>query len=84
MGRTAPTYRMLTESEIQKWNQFRKALRKKDREAFDELMKKVRQHASAASYMASLDIFDSMSLAILLEHEKEIAALKKKIEHVSD
>ncbi len=84
MGRTAPTYRMLTESEIHKWNQFRKALRKKDRESFDELMKKVRKHASASSYMAPLDIFESMSLAILLEHEKEISALKKKIDHVPD
>jgi hypothetical protein len=84
MGRTAPTYRMLTESEIQKWNTFKKALRKKDREAFDELMKKVRAHASASSYMAPLDVFDAMSLAILLEHEKEITALKKKVEHVPD
>ncbi len=84
MGRTAATYRMLTESEIRKWSEFRKALRKKDREAFDELMKRVRKHASASGYMASLDVFDSMSMAILVEHEKEIAALKKKIEHVSD
>lgn len=84
MGRTAPTYRILTEVEIQKWNEFRKALRKKDREAFDELMKRARQHASASSYMASQDVFDSMSLAILLEHEKEIADLKRRIEHVSD
>jgi uncharacterized membrane protein len=84
VGRTAPTYRMLTESEIQKWNQFRKALRKKDQKLFDELIKKVRKHASASSYMAPLDIFDAMSLAILLEHEKEIAKVKKKIEHVSD
>lgn len=84
MGRTAPTYRLLTESEIQKWNQFRKALRKKDREAFDELMRKVRVHASASSYMAPLDVFDAMCLAVLLEHEKEIAALKKRVEHVSD
>jgi uncharacterized protein YcbX len=74
MGRTAPTYRLLTESEIQKWNQFRKALRKKDREAFDELMRKVRVHASASSYMAPLDVFDAMCLAVL----------KKRVEHVSD
>ena len=84
MGRTSPTYRMLTESEIGKWNTFRKALRKKDREAFDELMKKVRKHASASGFMAPLDVFDSMSLAILLEHEKEIADLKRRVEHVSD
>lgn len=84
MGRTAPTYRMLTEAEIQEWNTFRKALTRRDREAFDELMKKVRKHVSAASYMAPLDVFDSMSMAILLEHEREIMTLKKKIEHVSD
>ena len=84
MGRTAPTYRMLTESEIGKWNEFRKALRKRDREAFDKLMIKVRMHASASSYMASLDVFDAMSMAILLEHEKELTQLKKEIDHVSD
>ncbi|MGD2249219.1 MAG: hypothetical protein PVF58_12505 [Candidatus Methanofastidiosia archaeon] len=84
MGRTAPTYRILTETEIKKLKRFRKALRKKDREAFDELMKKVRSHTSASSYMAPVDVFESMSLAILLEHEKEIAALKEKIHHVSD
>ncbi len=84
MGRTASTYRILTESEIGKWNEFRKALRKKDRETFDELMKKVRNHASATSYMAPLDIFDCMSMAILLEHEKEIAELKKKVGNVPD
>lgn len=84
MGRTASTYRMLTESEIGKWNEFRKALRKKDREAFDELMVKVRAHASATTYMAPLDMFDSMCMAILLEHEKEIAQLKKKTGYVPD
>jgi KaiC/GvpD/RAD55 family RecA-like ATPase len=84
MGRTAPTYRLLTESEIQKWNMFRKALTRRDREAFDELMKKVRKHVSASSYMGALDVFDSMSMAILLEHEIEILKLKKKIEYVSD
>jgi hypothetical protein len=64
----------------QQWNDFRRALRKEDREAFDSLLNKARLHASASTYAISLDPTESAVLSMLLEHEKEILALKGKKE----
>ena len=72
MGRTVPTYRLHTESIINDWMDYRRALRERDREVFDEVMFKARQHASAGSYCAHLDPVDTMFLSILLEMQKEI------------
>lgn len=76
MGRTVPTYRMHLESLLNDWMDYRRALREKDREAFDALVLKARQHASAASYAAHLDPTTTALLSILLEMEKEIRSAK--------
>lgn len=82
MGRTVPTYRNILENFVLEWQEFRKAFRKEDREAFDRLMEKARMHASAASYDARIDPTESMFMSILLEQEKEIGDLRKKIEKI--
>jgi hypothetical protein len=64
----------------QQWNDFRRALRSGDREAFDSLVNKARMHASASTYAISLDPTESALLSMLLEHEKALAALKKKLD----
>jgi len=79
-GRTVPTYRLALESMAQQWNDFRRALRKDDREAFDSLMNSARIHASASTYAISLDPVESALLSMLLEHEKELLDLKKKLD----
>lgn len=71
MGRTVPTYRLHLESILNDWTDYRRALREKDREAFDRLLSKARQHASAASYCAHMDPTILAILSILLETEKE-------------
>lgn len=71
MGRTVPTYRLHLESILNDWMDYRRALREKDREAFDRLVSKARQHASAASYCAHMDPTVLAILSILLENEKE-------------
>ena len=76
MGRTVPTYRLHLESILNDWMDYRRALREKDREVFDRLLNKARQHASAASYEAHLDPTDLAFLSILLETEKEIQSAK--------
>jgi len=63
----------------QQWNDFRRALRSGDREAFDALVNRARMHASAATYAISLDPTESALLSMLLEHEKEILALRKRL-----
>ncbi|HLE54960.1 MAG TPA: hypothetical protein VI999_06965 [Thermoplasmata archaeon] len=76
MGRTVPTYRLHLESILNDWTDYRRALREKDREAFDRLLNKARQHASAASYAAHLDPTDLAFLSILLEIEKDLERIK--------
>jgi hypothetical protein len=84
MGRTIPTYRLHLESILNDWMDYRRALREKDREVFDRLLNKSRQHASAASYCAHLDPSILALLSILLEMEREIEALKRERSSATD
>jgi len=72
------------EAMAQQWNDFRRALRKEDRDAFDSLMNNARMHASASTYAISLDPVESALLSMLLEHEKELLELKKKLGERND
>jgi len=78
LGRTIPTYRLHLESILNDWMDYRRALREKDREVFDRLLNKSRQHSSAASYCAHLDPSILALLSILLEMERDIEALKRE------
>ncbi len=71
-----PTYRMHLESIIGSWTDYRRALRERDRELFDEVMVKARRHASAASFCAHLDPLETALLSILLEVQREIEELR--------
>lgn len=82
MGRTVPTYRMILEQVIKKWDSFRRALRKKDREKFDGMMNKARMHSSASVFNIQIDPTESMFMSILLEQEKDIDRLKEKLQEV--
>ena len=77
MGRTIPTYRLHLESILNDWMDYRRALREKDRDAFDRVISKARQHASAASYCAHMDPTILAILSVLLEMEKEMAKIKE-------
>jgi len=79
MGRTVPTYRLALERMVQQWNDFKRALRKDDREAFEALVKSARMHASASTYAISVDPSESAFLSMLLEHEKELMRLRKAL-----
>ncbi len=68
----------------QQWNDFRRALRKEDREAFDCLLNNARMHASAATYAISLDPVESALLSMLLEHEKRLLELRKRLDGRND
>jgi hypothetical protein len=46
MGKTAESYPIALEQEISRWNGFARALRKEDREAFEELMNICRSFTS--------------------------------------
>lgn len=80
MGRTVPTYRSVLEGVSQQWRDFRRALRREDREAFDSLVVKARMHSSASTYAISLDPAESIIISMLLEHEKELLRLTRRAE----
>lgn len=58
------------------WNNYRKALGKEDREAFDEMIRIAQTHAPAMG-SSTLARMEWMILAILLEQEKEIGRLHR-------
>jgi hypothetical protein len=67
MGKTVESFRIALEGEINRWNGFARALRKPDREAFDELMDMCRSYASAAAQLTPLllshgDVYNFSSL----------------------
>lgn len=84
MGRTVPTYRVILEHVIRKWDNFRRALRRDDREAFDKMMNKARMHSSASVYNIQVDPTESMFMSILLEQEKELDRLKDHVREVKE
>ncbi|KXB02200.1 hypothetical protein AKJ44_01080 [candidate division MSBL1 archaeon SCGC-AAA261F17] len=79
MGRTVPTFREEIEDEMDRWREFRKALRKDDREAFDEMMEACKRYSSAGSQAKASSPFQAMVLSILLGQEKRLSRLEEEI-----
>jgi hypothetical protein len=70
MGRTVPSYRQALENEIERWRGFRRALRKRDAEAFDRMMNACRLFVSAGSMATRPILLEAMFMSILLYQEK--------------
>lgn len=79
MGRTVPSYRQALEGEVRRWKGFRKALRGKDVEAFDEMMKVCRIHASAAGMATRPVLAEAMFMSILLGQQKELMEIRESL-----
>jgi hypothetical protein len=85
MGRTVPSWRRMVEEVAHRWVRFREALRKSDREVFDDLLNQCRLYASAAGAAVLPTGPEALFLSILFSHHKalrriiaEIEALKKR------
>ncbi|MFC1487815.1 hypothetical protein ACFLRN_09040 [Thermoproteota archaeon] len=78
MGKTVWSYRMALDREIQRWSGFARALRKDDKEAFDQLIDICRKYASAGSNAACPVLFEAMVMCILLDQQKFLHRLKKE------
>ena len=81
MGKTVPSYRMALEGEIAQWKSFRNSLPSEaDKEAFDRIMDYCRVEAMAGSNACKPIIFEPMAMSIILEQEKRIRILQRKID----
>ena len=80
MGKTVPTYRTQLDTEIRGLLPFRRALRQGERPLFDRLMDHARSHASEGSFTAHPDPMVPFFLSILIEQERSIRDLHRKLD----
>lgn len=82
MGRTLPSITQSLSEEQAAFNRFRRALRRSDQLALDELFVAARQHLAAAAYSANLLPMETFLLAMLLEEHKETMRLRAQLENL--
>ena len=80
MGRTLPSITQSLNEEQAAFSRFRRALRRSDQLALDELFVAARQHLAAAAYAADLLPMETFLLAMLLEEHKEVIRLRDQVQ----
>jgi len=80
MGRTLPSITQAFLQEQEAFTRFRRALRRSDQLALDELFAAAHKHLAAAAYAAHALPFETFLLAMLLEEHKEVLRLRQVVE----
>jgi hypothetical protein len=83
MGRTLPSITQTYIQEQEAFSRFRRALRRSDQIALDDLFASARKHLSAAAYAAHALPMETFLLSMLLEQHKEIMRLRQQIAELS-
>ena len=79
MGRTLLPYSQVWEAERQRWQKFRRALRREDQVHLDRLFESARLHLQAGVYAAQPWPLESLLLSMLLEHQKTLSSLLERL-----
>jgi hypothetical protein len=82
MGRTLPSVTQVFLREQESFVRFRRALRRSDQRALDDLFAAAHQHLAAAAYAAHALPFEVFLLAMLLEEHKQVLRLQTRLEHL--
>lgn len=82
MGRTIPSITQVFMHEEQSLSRFRRALRRSDQLALDELLSSARQHIAAAAYATHVLPMETFLVAMLLEEHKEVRRLRDEVERL--
>jgi hypothetical protein len=80
MGRTLPSITQAFLQEQQSFSRFRRALRRSDQLALDDLFAAAHKHLAAAAYAAHALPIETFLLAMLLEEHKEVLRLRQLVE----
>ena len=80
MGRTLPSTTIVFQQEEAAFARFRRALRRSDQLALDDLFTSARQHLAAAQYAAHALPFEVFLLSMLLEEHKQVMRLRAELE----
>jgi len=84
MGRTLPSATQYFLQEEAAFARFRRALRRADQLALDDLFTAARQHVAAAQYASHALPFEVFLLSMLLEEHKEVMRLRQMMQACLD
>jgi hypothetical protein len=82
MGRTLPSATQVFQQEEAAFARFRRALRRSDQLALDDLFTSARQHLAAAQYASHALPFEVFLLAMLLEEHKEVMRMRQQMDEI--
>ncbi len=82
MGRTIPSFRMAIDMEIAKWRPFRDALRKPEKDIFENMVLRSKLYASAGGMAVRPIVLEAMFMSILLDHHIRLLELAAEIEKI--
>ena len=80
MGRTVPSITQVFMQEEKAFARFRRALRREDQLALDDLFASAQKHLAEVAYAGHSLPFEAMLLAMLLEEHKLVLHLRGKLE----
>jgi hypothetical protein len=80
MGRTIPSYRIAIDMEIAKWKPFKDALRKPEKDFFENMLLRSKLYASAGGMAVRPVVLEAMVMSILLDHHIRLLELTAEIE----
>ena len=80
MGRTLPSATQVFQIEEQSFSRFRRALRRTDQRALDDLFDYAHRHIAEAGYAAHALPIEIYLLSMLLEEHKQVLALRGQVE----
>jgi hypothetical protein len=83
MGRTLPSMTQAFLQEQESFMRFRRALRRSDQQALDDLFTSAQQHLAATAYASHALPFEILLLAMLLEEHKEVLRLRHALEDLA-
>ena len=82
MGRTLPSITQNFIQEEASFARFRRALRRSDQIALDDLFASARQHLAAAAYASHALPFEVFLLSMLLEEHKKVMILNQQMDEL--
>jgi len=82
MGRTLTSITVAFLQEQKSFSRFRRALRRSDQQALDDLFAAAHKHLAASAYASHALPFETFLLAMLLEEHKEVLRLRQMVEDI--
>ena len=84
MGRSTPTYRDTLRAISDRWERYRRGLRRMDQSRFDRLFEYARKHADASGYLNHREPLFPTLVGIDLEQERRLDDLTERVDSLEE